>query len=71
MYAGVETPFTFRLERVRSLRERAEDQAREELARELAHRARGEAILREAAHAVSAARATGRDECSAAPRAPI
>ena len=62
MNPDVETPsFTFRLERVRSLRERAEDQAREELARELTHRVRGEALLREAADVVSAARDTGRD----------
>jgi flagellar FliJ protein len=54
-------PFTFRLERVRSLRERAEEAAREELARELSHRVRGEAMLREAAHALSIARTTGRD----------
>ena len=40
--------FKFRLERVRSLRERAEEAAREELARELNHRVRGEALLREA-----------------------
>ena len=53
--------FTFRLERVRSLRERAEESAREVLARELTLRIRGEAILREAADAVSAARDTGRD----------
>jgi flagellar FliJ protein len=58
----VEHPsFTFRLERVRSLRERAEEAAREELARELSHRLRGEALLREATHAVSSARDTGRD----------
>jgi flagellar FliJ protein len=57
----VETPsFTFRLERVRSLRERAEEHAREELARELQLRLRGEALLREATYAVSAARDTGR-----------
>ncbi len=53
--------FTFRLERVRSLRERAEESAREVLARELTLRIRGEAILREAAGAVSAACDTGRD----------
>ncbi len=53
--------FTFRLERVRSLRERAEESAREELARELTLRVRGEAILREASYAVTAARDTGRD----------
>jgi len=58
----VESPsFTFRLERVRSLRESAEEAAREELARELSHRVRGEALLRQATHAVSAARAAGRD----------
>jgi flagellar FliJ protein len=62
MNPDVETPsFTFRLERVRSLRERAEDQAREDLARELTHRVRGEAMLREAADIVSAARDSGRD----------
>jgi flagellar FliJ protein len=53
--------FTFRLERIRSLRERAEEAAREELARELSHRIRGEAMLREATHAAAAARAAGRD----------
>ena len=56
----METPsFTFRLERVRDLRERAEEHAREELARELALRMRGEALLREAANAVDSARDTG------------
>lgn len=46
----METPSsTFRLERVRSLRERAKEHAREELARELQLRMRGEAMLREAA----------------------
>jgi flagellar FliJ protein len=62
MNRSVESPsFTFRLERVRSLRERAEDAAREELARELSHRVRGEALLRRATSAVSAARDAGRD----------
>jgi len=57
----VETPsFTFRLERVRSLRERVENRAREELAHELQLRLRGEAMLREAAEAVSAATDSGR-----------
>ena len=60
MTRSVETPsFTFRLERVRDLRERAEEHAREELARELQLRMRGEALLREATHAVDAARDTG------------
>ena len=57
MTRSVETPsFTFRLERVRDLRERAEENAREELARELQLRMRGEALLREATHAVTGAR---------------
>ena len=57
----METPsFTFRLARVKALRERAEDQAREQLARELALRLRGEAMLRAAAETVCAARETGR-----------
>ena len=60
MTVVVETPsFTFRLERVRDLRERAEEHAREELARELALRMRGAALLLEATHAVTAARDTG------------
>jgi len=37
--------FTFRLERVRALRERAEDQAKEEYAASLAHRTEGLAML--------------------------
>jgi flagellar FliJ protein len=57
----VETPsFTFRLERVRSLRAQAEDQAREQLAQELGHRIRGEAMLREAAQRAADARTTSR-----------
>jgi flagellar protein FliJ len=57
----VETPsFTFRLERVRSLRERAEERAREDLAHELRLRLRGEALLNEATQAASAAREAGR-----------
>jgi flagellar FliJ protein len=41
--------FSFRLERVRALRERAEDQAKEDYAASLAHRLEGEALLRAAA----------------------
>lgn len=41
-------PFNFRLERVRALRERAEEQAREQLASSLAIRLKGEAMLRAA-----------------------
>jgi flagellar FliJ protein len=51
--------FKFRLERVRSLRERTEERAREDLARELSHRLRGEAMLREATDVASSARDTG------------
>jgi flagellar FliJ protein len=70
MNRSVEHPsFTFRLERVRSLRESAEEQAREELARELSHRLRGEALLRQATHAVSAAREAGRDKVVGGARA--
>ncbi len=58
----MDRPFTFRLERVRSLRERAEDQAREELAKGLAHRHDGLALLqaadRAAAGALDATRGT-------------
>jgi flagellar protein FliJ len=58
----VETPsFTFRLERVRSLRARAEDQARENLANELQLRLRGESLLMRATETVSTARDTGLD----------
>ena len=53
--------FTFRLERVRSLRERAEETAREELARELSHRVRGEAIAARGRARGRRARDTGRD----------
>ena len=57
----METPsFTFRLERVRTLRERAEERARESLSAELRNRAEGEALLRAASDAVGAAREHGR-----------
>jgi len=56
----METPsFTFRLERVRELRERAEEHAREELARKLQLRMRGEAMLLQATQTVTDARDTG------------
>src|SRR4051794_23316001 len=55
--AIVETPsFTFRLERVRTIRERAEDRARENLSNELRVRAEGEALLEQATDAAVAAR---------------
>jgi flagellar protein FliJ len=58
----VETPsFTFRLERVRTIRERAEDRAREDLTNELRVRAEGEALLQQASDAAVAARDHSRD----------
>ena len=57
----METPsFTFPLERVRTLRERAEERAREALSAELRVRAEGEAMLRHATDAVGTARDAGR-----------
>jgi flagellar protein FliJ len=53
-------PFNFRLERVRSVRERAEEQAREDLAASLALRLRGEGMLRAAEAELEAARQTRR-----------
>ena len=47
-------PFTFRLERVRELREHAEGQAKEELAASLSQRLRGEAMLEQAAERLNA-----------------
>src|SRR3954466_11247113 len=62
MTRNVETPsFVFRLERIRSLRERAEERASEDLAHELRLRLRGEAMLLEATEAASAATRSGRD----------
>lgn len=58
-------PFKFRLERVRALRERAEDQAREELASSLAVQMRGEAMLRTASENVSKAHETRRQSSTA------
>ena len=49
-------PFTFRLERVRALRERAEQRASEELASSVAHHRRGEEELRAAEERVAQAR---------------
>jgi flagellar FliJ protein len=58
----VETPsFTFRLERVRSLRERAEARAREALSSELRARDELAAALQQAEEAVVGARAATRD----------
>ena len=57
--------FTFRLERVRALRERAEDHAKEELATCLAVRLRGEGMLRAATAELEAARAHRRGSAAA------
>lgn len=51
-------PFTFRLERVRAVRERLEDQAKEHLATSLTHRVDGEAMLRAATDELDSARET-------------
>lgn len=53
-------PFNFRLERVRSVRESAEEQAREDLAASLALRLRGEGMLKAAEADLDAARAVRR-----------
>jgi flagellar protein FliJ len=56
----VDRPFTFKLERVRALRERKEELAKEELAASLALRLRGEAMLQTAAESVEQARGVQR-----------
>jgi flagellar FliJ protein len=61
----VTRPFQFRLERVRALRERAEEAAREELASSLAVRMKGEAMLRAAAETVDGAREARRHSSTA------
>jgi flagellar protein FliJ len=53
-------PFNFRLERVRSVRESVEEQAREDLAASLALRLRGEGMLKAAEAELDAARETRR-----------
>lgn len=54
--AEMETPFRFRLERVRQVRAHAEEQAKEQFARSLSQRLRGEAVLRAAEGHLSDAR---------------
>jgi flagellar FliJ protein len=49
-------PFAFRLERVRAVRERIEDQAKEELAASLSQRLKGETMLRAAMDELESAR---------------
>jgi flagellar protein FliJ len=56
----VDRPFTFKLERVRALKERKEELAKEELAASLALRLRGEAMLQAAAQSVEQARGVHR-----------
>jgi flagellar protein FliJ len=62
----VDRPFTFKLERVRALRERTEELAKEELAASLALRMRGEAMLRAAAENVEQARGLQRSAAGTA-----
>src|SRR4051812_2390594 len=57
-------PFNFRLERVRALRERFEDQAREELAESLSVRLKGEAMLRAAGESYRLAQETRRQSAA-------
>lgn len=56
----MDRPFTFKLERVRALRERKEELAKEELAASLAIRLRGEAMLQAAVENVEQARGVQR-----------
>jgi flagellar FliJ protein len=61
----VDRPFTFKLERVRALRERKEELAKEELAASLAVRLRGEAMLQAAVESVEQARGLQRSAAGA------
>jgi flagellar FliJ protein len=54
-------PFRFRLERVRELREHAEDRAREELASSLGAQLRGQAMLQAASDEVHGAHVASRE----------
>jgi flagellar protein FliJ len=56
----MDRPFIFKLERVRALRERKEELAKEELAASLAFRLRGEAMLHAATETLESARSTQR-----------
>jgi flagellar FliJ protein len=58
--------FTFKLERVRALREQTEERRKEELAASLAHRIKGEAMLTAASQNVEVARRTQRETATAA-----
>ena len=60
-------PFKFRLERIRSVRESVEEQAKEDLAASLALRLRGEGMLRAAEAELDAARETRRQAGAGAP----
>ena len=57
-------PFQFRLERVRALREQAEEKAQEELASSLSVRLKGEAMLRAAAESVNGAQRARRESAT-------
>ncbi|MBX5469469.1 MAG: flagellar export protein FliJ [Thermoleophilaceae bacterium] len=62
----MDRPFKFSLERVRALRERTEELAREQLAASLSHRSQGEARLRAASATVERARRRRRELAGAA-----
>lgn len=63
-------PFQFRLERVRALREKAEDSAKEELAASLCYRLKGEAMLRAASERLDGAREACRADAGIAATGP-
>jgi flagellar FliJ protein len=65
----VDRPFTFKLERVRALRERKEELAKEELAASLGLRLRGEAMLHAAYENVDQARKLQRSAAQHSPTA--
>jgi flagellar protein FliJ len=59
--------FKFSLERVRALRERSEDHAREQLAASLTYRVKGEAMLRAAEATAQSARRAQREAAAGVP----
>ena len=61
----MDRPFRFRLERVRAIKERREDQAKEELAASLAAQHKSEEALRAATEGVDDARAAHRGKLAA------
>ena len=66
----MDRPFRFRLERVRAIKERIEDQAKEELASSLAARHKAEEALQAAAERVDDARSAHRHKLAAGRASP-